>query len=483
MNNILTELILEEAKTFTTPAVVVPHNEILQQLLSEFVQMDFETLANPHKTENFKLNTKHYLVLAIEEVLRLAKHHKWGLCKKHDFIYLFNGTYWSELDKEAFGKFLGKAAEKMGVPSFSARYYQFKEQLYKQFLSAAYLEPTESDNRSVLINLKNGTFEITPLGTKLRDFDRKDFLTYQLPFEYDPQAKAPIFERYLNRVLPDADSQKVLAEYLGFVFIRHGNGILKVEKALILYGSGANGKSVFYEIVCALLGSENTSHYSLQSLTDKSGYYRAKIANKLVNYSSEINDKLESATFKQLVSGEPIEARLPYGDPFTLKQYAKLVFNCNELPKDVEHTNAYFRRFLIVPFDVTIPPHEQDKELHTKIIESELSGVFNWVLNGLHRLLEQKRFSDCEAVQRAVTQYRIESDSVQLFLNEHGYNPDPQHQTQLKELYTQYVAYCTESGFAKCSIQTVSKRLKNYGYTIERKPKGNVVFTQNKSLF
>ena len=333
------------------------------------------------------------------------------------------------------------------------------------------------------MNLKNGTFEITPQGdTQLRPFERDDFLTYQLPFEYSPQAKAPLFEKYLNRVLPDVQSQKVLAEYLGFVFIKHGSGILKEEKALILYGSGANGKSVFYEIVCALLGSENTSHYSLQSLTNESGYYRAKIANKLVNYASEINDKLESAVFKQLVSGEPLEARLPYGEPFTLKQYAKLIFNCNELPKDVEHTNAYFRRFLIVPFDVTIPPHEQDKQLHNKIIENELSGVFNWVLNGLARLMNQKRFSECDAIQKAVEQYRIESDSVQMFLTDHGYTPNPQEQTRLKDLYNEYVAFCIESGFAKCSIQTVSKRLKNYGYITQRKPQGNVVFAEKKGF-
>src|SRR5690606_16817975 len=110
------------------------------------------------------------------------------------------------------------------------------------------------------------------------------------------------------------------------------------------------------------------------------GYARAMLANKLLNYATEINGKLETSTFKQLVSGEPVEARLPYGEPFTLTNYAKLIFNCNELPKDVEQTHAYFRRFLIVPFEVTIPGTEQDKELSKKIIESELSGVFNWVL-------------------------------------------------------------------------------------------------------
>lgn len=104
-----------------------------------------------------------------------------------------------------------------------------------------------------------------------------------------------------------------------------------------------------------MLGIENVSSYSLQSITNDNGYFRAKLANKLVNYASEINGKLESSIFKQMVSGEPVESRLPYGQPFMLKEYAKFIFNCNELPKDVEHTTAYFRRFLIIPFDVTIP--------------------------------------------------------------------------------------------------------------------------------
>ena len=154
---------------------------------------------------------------------------------------------------------------------------------------------------------------------------------------------------------------------------------------MLLYGTGANGKSVFFEVVNALLGSNNVSSYSLQSLTNENGYYRAMIANKLVNYASEINGKLETAIFKQLVSGEPVEARLPYGEPMTITNYAKLIFNCNELPKDVEQSNAYFRRFLIIPFDTTIPEQQQDKELSKKIISSELSGVFNWVLQGLNR--------------------------------------------------------------------------------------------------
>ena len=474
------EDIKTEAEQLLKKSEALPHDEILHQLIEQFEPLDFESLANPHNFENFKLSAKHYRILSIKNVSKTATQNRWGLCKNHDFIYLHNGTFWAEIDKDEFQKFLGEAAEKMGVRWDNAQDYQFREQLFKQFLATEYLSNPQGDQNKVLINLQNGTFEISPQGTNLRPFDRSDFITYQLPFEYNPQAKAPIFEAYLNRVLPDKERQKILAEYLGYVFIKHGSNALKEEKALVVYGTIANDKSVFFEIVKSLLGVENVSSFSLQSLTNDNGYFRAKLANKLVNYASEINGNLEASIFKQLVSGEPVEARLPYGQPFILKQYAKLIFNCNELPKDVEHTNAYFRRFLIIPFDVTIPPQEQDKQLHIKIIEKELSGVFNWVLQGLNRLLEQKRFSECEAAQRAVEQYRIESDSVQMFLSEHEYKVSPTNEIPLKDMFSEYRNYCIESGFKSCSVRTLADRLRNTGYQTERKGYGMAVNAEKK---
>jgi putative DNA primase/helicase len=444
------------------------HAVILSKLLKEFKPINFEKIANPKNQENFKLSNKHYMIIAIENVLNVAKKNNWGLCKNHSFIYLYNGAYWDEIDKEAFQKFLGNAAEIMGVPKFSAKYYKFKKELYEQFLATAYLEAIPQSADNVFINLKNGTFEINGIGTQLRPHNPKDFITYQLPFEYNPDAEASIFKAYLEEVLPDKERQNVLAEYLGFLFIKHNSNRLKEEKALILYGTGANGKSVFFEVVSALLGEQNISNYSLQSLTNENGYFRAKIANKLVNYASEINGKLESSIFKQLVSGEPVEARLPYGEPFTLKQYAKLIFNCNELPKEVEHTNAYFRRFLIIPFDVTIPHEKQDKNLHNKIIDNELSGVFNWVLEGLNRLLEHKGFSKCGAAEEAVANYKKQSDSVKMFVDENDYAISPNEYILIKELYPKYRQYCVEDGFKPVSKINFSKRLKKFNIIVDR---------------
>ena len=479
---ILTHLI-EQLETLDFEALAFSVIEPLKKRLNKLNTESESAKEIKAQLEKIKVNTKHYLVLSIENLLNVAEMNNWGLCKNHDFIYLFNGAFWSEIDKENFQKFLGEAAEKMGVTKFLARFYRFREHLFKQFLATAYLPTPESNKDTVLINLKNGTFEISSQGVKLKPFSRSDFMTYQLPFEYNKQAKAPLFEAYLNRVLPDKECQKVLAEYLGFVFIKHGSNALKEEKALILYGTGANGKSVFFEVISALLGSENVSSYSLQSLTNENGYFRANIANKLVNYASEINGNLEASTFKQLVSGEPVEARLPYGQPFMLKEYAKLIFNCNELPKDVEHTNAYFRRFLIIPFNVTIPEDEQDKTLHTKIIENESSGVFNWVLDGLNRLLTQKHFSNCEAAKKAVEQYKTESNSVKMFLDENEYIKSSKKHILIKDLYPLYKEYCIEDGMKPFNKKNFIKQLSNIGIVVERNSQGNIAYLSKCDLF
>ena len=57
----------------------------------------------------------------------------------------------------------------------------------------------------------------------------------------------------------------------------------------------------------------------------------------------------------------------------------------------MEQTNGFFRRFLFVMFEVTIPEWKKNPNLAKEIIEDELSGVFNWVLEGLQRILEPGR--------------------------------------------------------------------------------------------
>ena len=199
------------------PTNPIPHAKILRSLLGKISSIDFRKEAKLDEDE--KIRTCHYQILTIETILEIAKHNHWGLCRKNGFIYLYNGEFWSLLDEDTLKSFLGEAAEKVGIDKFSARYFNFKEQLYKQFIASAIPPNPEQPKDSVFVNLKNGTFEITPNGTRLKSFNREDFLTYQLPFKYEPDAKCPIFLEYLNKVLPNTELQNILAEYLGYVLL------------------------------------------------------------------------------------------------------------------------------------------------------------------------------------------------------------------------------------------------------------------------
>jgi putative DNA primase/helicase len=467
------KLLAEAARLAALPAAV-SHEQVLAELLEQVQPVDFRALAHLD-AEKDKLQTSHYVVLVIEEVLKLAHLNSWGLCRRQGFLYSYNGAYWKQFDEPTLRTFLRQVAERQGVPPMKARYHGFSEQLYKQFLELASLPAPAAHARAVvLVNLQNGTFEIGPV-TQLRPAVAADFLTHQLPFAYAPTATAPRWQAFLDRVLPDAASQQVLAEYLGYVFVAPSQ--LKLEKVLLLHGSGANGKSVFFEVITALLGPENVSNYSLNSLTGEPAYSRAHLATKLVNYASELNGRLEADTFKQLVSGEPVEARLPYGQPFILTDYAKLIFNCNELPTEVEQTHAFFRRFLIVPFSVTIPEAEQDKQLAAGIIQDELAGVFNWILAGLGRVLAQQGFTDCEAVRQQLDLYKLQSDTVKLFLDEYEYKASSDEYLPTADVYNQYRQFCLDFGhrYPVARLKFVG-RLNTVGIAEVRRKTGRVLF-------
>ena len=456
------------------------HADLLSNLLSQIKPSVYLIKASNAKGHD-RVPNEQLLVITIDEILKLAKLNNWSMSKSQGNIYLFNGCYWAVIEEDLMKRFLSTAAEKIGINRYRAKYFVWAAQLLQQFQHSAYLPSPNESGDKVLINFKNGTFEVSDEKQYLREFRPKDFLRYQLPFEYDPNAVAPKFQQFLDEVLPDHATQDLLAEYLGYIFIPAK--YLKLEKIVMLYGSGANGKSVVFEIISALLGKDaNVSNFSLKSLTNDNGYFRAMLGGKLLNYSSDISGKMDDGFFKLLASGEPIEARLPYGKPMILTNYAKMMFNLNELPLDTDQSNAYFRRLIIIPFDVTIPEEKQNKNLANEIIESELSGVFNWALAGLHRLLRNKKLTQSDIVDAKIREYILSSDSVSQFLEDDDYEKDHECNMPLSDLYVAYSTYCKTYGYYACSKRKMRERLKAKKFQILRKSWGMSVSVRKRFL-
>ena len=424
-------------------------------------------------------DNKSALYWTVNIMKEVAKDMGCHFSERSGVLYVYTGTHWQSVEQEEVKRFLSDVSVVLGRRVENARNYRFMEDLLRQFRSSMdYVFPERTPGK-VLVNLRNGTYEIYGGRHCLRNAAPEDFLTYRLEFDYDPDAEAPLFRKFLDRVLPDRGCQNVLAEYMGYVFAKR----MRLEKMLILYGSGANGKSVFFDIVRAVLGESNVSEYTLQELTKESGYSRAELQDVLLNYSSEINGRMDTSIFKMLSSGEPVSARRIYGRPFIMCDYARLAFNCNELPSDIEYTDAFFRRFIIIPFNETIPVEERDPDLSRKITGSELSGVFNWILGGLDRLMRQGRFSDSELVKEQEERFRMDCDSVYSFIKFKQYVPSESKQELLKSLHNEYSDYCRDAlGCTPVIDRNLAKRLRSMGFKMgTRASSGTVIMIEKRT--
>lgn len=441
----------------------------LQGIIDSLEPLNFRELAGAKANE--KLKHSETLVLAVRELLKIVETAGAGLTAQNGLPFVYNGRYWQETSREDIEAFLTAAAIKMGIDELTAEYFETQEKLYKQFLKTARLQAQRRDRGKILINFPNGTLEITQAGRwRLREHRRADFIKYELPYSYDATATAcPLFTAYLNKVQPDRTAQAVLAEFVGNALAPE----LKLQKALVLNGPGSNGKSVFCDIITAVLGRENVSSYTMESLTKTDSRSCAQLENKLLNYSSENSIKMNVEAFKTLVCGEPIEVRRLYGESYQIEGYAKLMFNCNLLPRDIEQSEGFFRRFLIIPFTTKIEESEKDPELAAKIIARELPAVFNWVLQGLRRLLQAKAFTPCDTAREALEAYRKESNSVLMFIEEYGLEPgSPADREALKDLYNAYNFYCKSSGYYPMGKSTFNKQMQAQGYSGGRDSKG-----------
>lgn len=400
------------------------------------------------RINSVKVRRQEYSVLVINVFKRMVLAKDLDLKVFNKEIFFYNGKYWQNITEERFTSFLSNVAEKMGLTELLYEHHTFGNDLIKQFTHKNFVQFV-TDSNHTYINLQNGTFKFYKGKGKLHSHNKKDNLHYVLPFDYLPEATCPLFIDYLEYCLPDEDKRKVIQEFLGYVFTP--NEVCNLEKCLLLYGEGSNGKSVLYRIINELLGKENISSYSIPQLTDKQKgeYYVVNIQNKLLNYCSDTKGAFDdTGVFKQLVSGEKVTGRHPAGRPIEFINNAKFIFNVNVLPSTPENVYGFFRRFEIIDFSVTVEEGKKDRQLPSKIVENELSGVFNWILEGLDRLLTNGKLTDCKANNEAMERYKLKSNNVLEFLLDEGFEvcTNVEQGEVFHDLFQKYQCWIAENG-------------------------------------
>ena len=439
-------------------------------------EFDYANAVDQAGEDSTKITAKMYIVLACVCIEAVANTVGMSIRFSNNGILVFNGMYWEIKSETEFKLFLANAVRETGAPILMVSHYKFVDDLYKQYASMTTYTMKPNNDSLIKLNLKNGTLVLDKFGNEtLKNFDRFDLLTYQLDFNYDPSASSVVFNKFLSEVIPYQALQDNLSEYLGYVLIPNSSSVFKAEKIAVLLGEGANGKSVIYEIVTALFGSNNVTHYSLESITAPGSYQASALENKILNYGSDISEKFDLANFKILASGEAYPVRSIYSAPTIMTNYCKFIFNANFLQKNIVDP-AFMRRIIIIPFNITIPKHKQDKQLHTKIIATELPGILNWILAGLKRLLAQGDFTQSDSIDDVLAKYHTESDSVQLFVDELNLFPSTDKKMSLKNIYQKYKDYCKDASYKFINRSQFKKSLESKGFTTARHGHGNIIY-------
>ena len=381
--------------------------------------------------------------IVVREVIRSVDEMLWcpeydERAKSNQRVNVFTGTHWQMVEPQLWKDFVALCAERCGIPESMRMNPAFMKPLFE---AVAYNVAKSRQQRipegEVWLNMQNGTLVISRDGNvKMREHRKEDLFTYTLPYVYDERAECNLWHKFLDRALPDQESQLLLSEFIGYCLMPNHN----LEKMLLLYGDGLNGKSVTLEIIEALLGSMNVSYLSLADLTNDD-VKRAAIEGKMLNISHESGKDVNPNVLKQITSGERILVKHLYRDPRETADYGKLIAAFNILPR-AENTFGFFRRLLILPYQVTIPKEEIDRQLSSKL-KDELPGILNWVLQSLPELMTRGEFSPCECSDKALERYRLQSDSVRLFLSEMC--EVSENTTHAQEIFNAYKTYCFES--------------------------------------
>ena len=334
--------------------------------------------------------------------------------------------------------------------------HTMKEVIYR-IQSKTFVETKNIDMESHLIHLGNCILNTETL--EMIAFTPEIIATQRIEVDYDPEAICPNFLKFLSEIVKE-DDIPVIQEMFGWTLWKE----YKPQKAFILLGSGANGKSTLLNALVRLLGKKNVSAIELAELDQR--FMGIELQGKLANICTEIKSKkLSNATlFKKLTGDDLTKGERKNKNPVYFRNFAKLLFSANKLPESPDFSNAFYRRWIILEFPNNFKGSEININLLDEITtESELKGILNWAIQGLQRLLENKKFSVDESSEELAEKWERLSSPVEWFLSkfveETGDKTDCIEKTALYEKFIEFpeVPAMSTTAFNK-AIQRLCKK-------------------------
>ena len=316
--------------------------------------------------------------------------------------------------------------------------------------------PVKMFNTLPLVSFLNGTLHInTDTGkAELKPHKLDDYVTVQLPIYYNPKAECKTWRKFITDITNGKeDDQKVLQEFAGYPLLPD----CKFQKALMLKGGGSNGKSVFFDIISAIFGGVGDNGRGYISSTDPSKWAKDFRLMSLhhswlnISYDMEKDMRGSEGIFKKVVAGEVLEDSYKHKDPIPFQTRSKLMMACNFFPNISDTSDGFMRRWLIVELPMhfvpknKVRPFTNDRELDPYLedkLMKELPGIFNWMLEGLQRLLAQNGFTHTANQDRLISEFRSANDPLYSFVEEKQEAFNGSDEGHIVPRFTIFSMYC-----------------------------------------
>jgi P4 family phage/plasmid primase-like protien len=243
-------------------------------------------------------------------------------------------------------------------------------------------------------------------------------ITAVAPSDAPPRDSCPMWLTFINRV---TDGNQQLQDYLQRMCGYALTGSTKEDALFFAWGKGQNGKSVFLNTIAdILMDYHETAPMEMFTVT-KLERHPADLASlrgaRLVTaVETEEGKRWDEAKLKNMTGGEPIKARYMRQNFFTYIPQFKLLFGGNHKPAIRNVDKAISRRMNLIPFLVTIPDDEKDKELRTKL-KPEWPGILHWMIDGC-LMWQRDGLKPPKIVTAATESYLQAQDDLQRFLDE-----------------------------------------------------------------
>jgi len=299
----------------------------------------------------------------------------------------------------------------------------FQNEVKEKIGTSCYIDRYDFRPPKRKINLKNGVYDLRR--GELLEHSPKYFFTHKIPINYNEGASCPEIHSFLNEIVETEKEVKTLREIAGYLLLPD----YAISKAFMLIGKGSNGKSLYLDLLKEMLGGRNYTNKSLQELEEQR-FATHQLYGNLACFDDDLpSDKLRRTNrLKKLTGGSDIGAEVKYGDSYDFKNFAKLVYACNELPRTGDDSDGFYRRWILVefPYKFTDNPNDEHKDAEPRLEkmekltrEEELEGFLWWAIEALRDVLNNNEFTYAPTSDEARKKWRKYSKPLVRFVEKY----------------------------------------------------------------